>query len=221
MKLYKLTNSKMQTANGFLWELNKKYSISKDKRKPILCSEGVFHAYKSVELGLLLNPIHSRIYPEDIRIFESEGDIVIEDFGKVGCYFLTLTKEIDIPGWYRDEMILHKVRIQFAIFSSESVLHVYEGKHPNDSRPREAIEAAKQCLIEDIPIPANRASDAAYAASDASDAAYAAYDAAYAASDAADAAYAAYDAVAAAGVKRTTQIKILKYGIKLLEGGIK
>ena len=88
-----------------------------------------------------------------------------------------------------------------AVVFAEDVLHVFEDKHPNDMRPRSAIDAAKAWLSN--PSTANadaaaaacaaaRAAPYAYAAANAADAAaaYAAADAAYyaAAADAASAA---------------------------------
>jgi len=95
---------------------------------------------------------------------------------------------------------------------AELVLPIFEKKHPDDKRPREAIEGVRLYHSGDITIDAlrNLRTAAAYAADAAADAdaAYAAdaaadADAAYAAADAAaaadaDAAYAAADAAAAA-----------------------
>ncbi len=84
-------------------------------------------------------------------------------------------------------------------------LSAFEAKHPDDDRPRLAIETAEKWArsedgvsTEDVRAAADAAADAAYAAADAAyAAAYAAYAAAYAAADAAayaaDAAYAAAD----------------------------
>ena len=76
---------------------------------------------------------------------------------------------------------------QIAIDVAEIVLHIYEEKYPDDKRPREAIQAAKDYLRDVINIDElGNKRDAAYAAhADAADAAYAAY---AAAADAADAA---------------------------------
>ena len=87
--------------------------------------------------------------------------------------------------------------VEYAIIQAESVLHIFEKDFPDDTRPRQAVEAARKWWRE--PSEANRlaAADAAYAAADnaAGYAAYAAADA-YAAYAAADA-YAAYAAAAA------------------------
>ena len=120
--------------------------------------------------------------------------------------------------WTKEESV------KLAIFSAELVIDLYEKKYPKDSRPREAIEAAKTYLKD--PSEKNRA--AAYAAAraaaravDAADAAYAAYAAARAAAyaaaraayaaDAADAAARAARAAAYAAAREKILAKIEKY----------
>ena len=91
-------------------------------------------------------------------------------------------------------LMTQKQRVAWAIYSAEQVLHIFEDKHPDDNRPRKAIEAAKAWLKDPS---ADAANAAAYAAADAAaDAAYAAYAAANAAHAAAYAAYADADAAA-------------------------
>ncbi len=77
--------------------------------------------------------------------------------------------------------------VTLAIYAAELVIDIYEKKYPNDKRPREAIEAAKEWL--------KNPSAAAAAAAEAARAAAAAAEAAAAA----DAAWAAAGAVWAAG----------------------
>jgi hypothetical protein len=80
---------------------------------------------------------------------------------------------------------------QIAIECAQGVLNLFEEKHPNDNRPRLAIEAASQWLLE----PTEKNRNAADAAAVAANAAYAAT---YATNAAAFAAYAAYAATHAA-----------------------
>ena len=117
--------------------------------------------------------------------------------------------------------------IQYAIYAAEQVIDIFEKEYPDDKRPRKAIDAAKLYLekpTKENKAAASSASSASYASSAASASAYAASAssssaaasyASYAAvsSYAASASYAAYAAYAAA-----IKIKILKYGISLLEG---
>jgi hypothetical protein len=125
-------------------------------------------------------------------------------------------------------------RVQYAIFAAEQVIGIFEKKYPQDKRPRQAIEAAKAWLknptnenqksaaADASAASAASAADAAsaasvaYAASAASAAAYAAASAAYAAAvDTASAAYAA--SAASAYAKKKIQLKILEFGIEILQ----
>ena len=95
--------------------------------------------------------------------------------------------------WLARRVITKPQAVEWAIFSAEKALDIYEREYPADDRPRKAIEAAKESLRN----PSEAAAEAAYAAYAAAEAAYAADAAAYAAYAAAYAAYAAYTADAA------------------------
>ena len=82
---------------------------------------------------------------------------------------------------------------------ARDALPIFEGKYPDDNRPRKAIETAEEwckgkATQEQVRMAAAAATAAAWAAADAADAADAAADAAEAADAAADAADAAADA---------------------------
>ena len=118
------------------------------------------------------------------------------------------TQSIDWANWLIVRVMTHTQYIAYAIFAAEQVIDIFEKKYPDNRRPREAINAAKKVLKNNnIKTRAAAASAAAYA--------YAAYaSAAYAASaDAASAAAAYYDYT-----KKEMLIKIINYGLKLLEG---
>jgi len=122
---------------------------------------------------------------------ESDGLEIVKDLmGK------DATKN-DWANWLIVRLMAKPQYVAYAIYAAEQVIGIYESKYPDDKRPRNAIEAAKAVLANDTP--------AASAASAAGDAAWAARDAAWAARDAGDAA------------RIKLQVKILKYGIKLLE----
>ena len=147
---------------------------------------------------------------------------------------------VDWANWLIVRGLDYKGYVSYAVFAAEQGIEIYEEKHPDDKRPREAIEKAKACI--DDPSEKNK-SAAADAAAYAADAAYAAYavnsayaadaaDAAAYAADAAayaaDAAYAAYavnsayaaDAADAAyAAREKMRIKILRYGIGILPEG--
>jgi len=123
---------------------------------PQLCSVDVVHAYRNSNLALLLNPLHANI--QKPLLWEAEGEIVIEDWGKVGCFVLTTTQRLKLPDWYLDNKKRQCMRIQFAVLCAEAVLSIFETKYPSDDRPRKAIKAAREYLA------TNAARAAAYAA---------------------------------------------------------
>jgi len=90
------------------------------------------------------------------------------------------------------ELPLKMISVKWAVACAERCLHIFEEKIPDDNRPRKAIEAAKQWIIDPTNAVA-RARDA-YAAAD---------DAGYATNAAASAASAAYAAYAAHDVHNT------------------
>ena len=191
MKLYKLTDAEGQTHNGFAWEIGEKQTLP-IVSNPRLCTGDVLHAYKSPALGLLLNPIHADI--EQPRLFEAEGIVAISDWDKVGCSELTLLRELPLPDWYTDAGRRKKVCVTFSVLCAEAVLPNFEAVFPGDDRPRNAIAAAREWLLQ----PSDSAASAARAARAAYRAANAANAAADSAANAASAARAAYRAASAA-----------------------
>ncbi len=129
----------------------------------------------------------------------AEGEDAVKALIKAG--------KIDWANWLVVRLMTHKQKVQYAIYAAKQVIGIYEKKYPDDKRPREAIEAAKNYLKNPCHKTKNTATAAANAAADAY-AANAANAAAYAA------AYAAY-AVANAGALKT---KIIEYGLMILRG---
>ena len=119
---------------------------------------------------------------------------------------------VDWANWLIVRIMEYKQYTSYAVFAAEQVLPIYEKKYPADKRPRETIEAARECI--DNPTEENK--KAAYAAAAAAYDAYATAAAAAAAYDADAAAAAAADA---ADARESLQAKIIAYGIELLEKG--
>ena len=210
--MIKLTKQDGTTRNNTAWGEGVTHRLTPCEC-PKMCSGYVLHAYTSLNLAFLMNPIHAGI--SDPRVFEAEGDVVVSDSLKVGCFTLTTTKEISAPAWV-GSAVENRVRVLFAVLCAESVLHLFEEKYPNDDRPRNAIEAARNYIgtneydAANAANAANAADAAAYAAG-AANATNAAYAAAYAAGavNAANAANAAaYAAVNAADAAYAAGIKI-------------
>ena len=113
MKLYKLTEKDSTTYNRTMtWKIGKTNKVKKCKN-PQLCSSDVIHACKNKNLALLLKPIHANI--ADPIIYECDGEIVVEDFGKCGAFELTPNKKLRYPKWYTGDETKNRVIVMFAV----------------------------------------------------------------------------------------------------------
>src|ERR1035437_5965803 len=123
-------------------------------------------------------------------------------------------KKLNWANWFIVRVMYYKQYVSYAVFAAEQVIDIFEKKYPEDKRPRLAIEAAKKCIKD----PSDKNKKAAAAANAAAAAAAAAaYAYAYAAADAAAAAAdAADDAADDDAYANAMRIKILEYGITLL-----
>ena len=111
MIVYKLTDQKMQTYNGFQWKLGKKRTASGEG---LLCDPGWLHAYESPLVAAFMNPIHADFRKP--RLFEAEGKIGLRDGQvKCGCTSLTLIREMPLPE------ISTAARVRAAIYCAWSV----------------------------------------------------------------------------------------------------
>jgi hypothetical protein len=177
-KFLNLNKRKITSKHGnHVWKIGQEYSV---KGKIVKCENG-FHA--SEEPLDALGYVNGDV----LALVEGSGD---SDSDTDKICFRTM-KIVKAYKWTALDSVA------LAIYAAEQVIKIYEDKYPNDSRPRDAIKAAKAYLKTPNKKTADataRAADAAYAAADA---AYAAARAAYA-TDAADAARAAYAAARAA-----------------------
>ena len=82
MRLFKLTDKNNKTQNNTKWGKGDTHKVKKTKN-PELCSKDILHAYSNENIAFLLNPAHANI--ENPVLWESEGDIAVRDYGKVGC----------------------------------------------------------------------------------------------------------------------------------------
>ncbi|WOI85966.1 DUF7666 domain-containing protein [Rhodococcus qingshengii] len=177
-----------------VWEIGKQYSVKGDVEA---CANG-FHAS--------IQPLDAISYVQGdvLAIVEADGD---SDNGsdKVCYRSMTIVKAYK---WTAEDSV------RLAIYAAEQVIKIYEDKYPDDTRPRDAIKAAKAYLRNPTAAAAARADAAARAAAAARAdaaaraaaaaaraAAYAAYAAAAAAARADAAAYAAADAAYAAAAR--------------------
>jgi len=117
-----------------------------------------------------------------------------------GLINLVRNDKIDWANWLIVRVMTWPQCLSYSIFSAEQVLHIYEAENPKDLLLRKDIEAAKAVLANDT-VATRRAANAS--------ADYAA------AADANTSAAVADNAAVAA--KKQMQLKILSYGLSLLE----
>jgi len=118
--VYKLTDSKMRTCNGFQWELGKWYETTGEGE---LCSPSWLHFYSDSLVGLFMNPIHAGI--ENPRLFraEVEGKFLDNNGLKCGYSRARLIEELTVP------QISPVQRVRFAILCTKEV---YKEKEWNE-----------------------------------------------------------------------------------------
>ena len=126
MKLYKVLHDDMTSCNGgnATWEIGKWMPAVEGKLMP--CDNG-YHLCRREDV------IHW--FGEAVFEAEYRGEIVESDT-KVVVREARATKRLDT--WNDRTARL------FACDCAEHVLHLFEKQYPNDKRPREAIEVARQ-----------------------------------------------------------------------------
>ena len=151
----------------------------------------------------------------------SDGMSFVTEHKLIGsdeCDFIRQLVKLDEHEWALWLLVRRlkiKDRIRFAVYCAKDVLPTYEAKHPNDDRPRKAIEAAEACIKSNTKKNRDAARDAARTTSwtvwGASWAARAAKAAATAASRA------AWEAADVASNDQSAMSRYIEYGVGLLE----
>jgi len=167
---------------------------------------------------------------DGILYFKKKGFTTVEE--AVKSILKTKHKErFNWSSWLLSKVLTTENQVKFAVNSAELVLPIWEEKYPKDKRPIEAIEAAKEVIVnptsenKEKVIKAARAAywaaywaasnAAAYWAARAAEAARATDDTANFAT--ARATLATARAVSAATNKPEILTEIIKYGLKLLK----
>lgn len=170
---YKVTNLDGTPYHGGSgrWHLPKGSKPGKwmPKITPVVACKSGYHL---VTIDQLLNWLGPTIW-----IAEGKG----EHLKQKDKHVFSEARLVQMTHWNKDSARL------FAADCAERVLHIFEERYPTDSRPREAINAARMGITGEV---AAAAAAYAYAYADADDAAAAAAAAYAAAAVAADAAYA-------------------------------
>lgn len=111
--VYKLTDQNICTYCGFQWIVNQWAPPLNGIR---LCTPGVYHAYHTAELALLLNPIHSNFRASRLWKAEVKGRIIDTDYGlKLGATEMRLLEEMPFTPPTAEQ------RITFALLCAKEV----------------------------------------------------------------------------------------------------
>ena len=108
--LVKLVKPNLTTHGGQAWAIGRTVSVPVERRRPVLCTGGVLHAYRSLELALLVAPAHG--YGNDAVVLAATSpEVVVDDGTKVGVYELTPTHRIERPAWWADGAVRRRVQV--------------------------------------------------------------------------------------------------------------
>jgi hypothetical protein len=155
VKLYKLTRRNKTTrgdntslysglSTNTYWEIGKPNRIDGIYRRPILCSNGVFHAYSHPLLASLFRNTHvaGKNYS---HLYECEpAEVVVDDGTKVGTYKLTISKRIPLEKLYKKDLRKIAILTALRITRSKAIKELLNDKlHKNRkvSRPFEFVDS--------------------------------------------------------------------------------
>jgi hypothetical protein len=197
MRVYKLTDSDMQTKNQTQWGPGVTHEAQGDL---VLCSNGI-HVYSNPLVAVYMNPIHANYQSPRLFVAEGTGNM-LNDGTKLCFQRLKTIREISVPQISTEQRIEVAIRLVLGLKGSSRAYRKWDQNWLNgtDRSAKAANVAAAAARAAADAAAANAANAAYYAAAYyvAAAAHAAAYAATRAAADAAAAAYAAAYAVYAA-----------------------
>ena len=111
-QVYKLADRNGRTRDGTQW--GEGVTHSAQAGGTTLCTDQVVHAYRSLNLAVMMDPVHRAFGPSAVA-FQAEGEVVVDDGTKVGVKTLTTTSKVQLP-----EVTISQ-RVAFGILASLSV----------------------------------------------------------------------------------------------------
>ena len=155
MKLYKLTDENNQTKNATQWGEGVTHTV--DSKSDVLCNEHWLHAYADPILAVMMAPVH--VSYSIIKMWESEGDVGLENPEKVGCMRLTTLREIPLPA------VTTAQRVRFACLVAREVYDLWKrcdkdgawAKWYDAGCPASAADAADDAIKLDLVALAHKA----------------------------------------------------------------
>jgi len=79
----------------------------------------------------------SEKYPKGVELIAGLKDMIKDD------------SKFEWANWFIVRVMTRKQYLRYAVYAASQALHIYEEKHPNDDRPRKAIQAARRCVKND------------------------------------------------------------------------
>lgn len=103
--VYKLTDSRGRTFDGYRWSLPRWWRVlsggrgrwHRAKGAGGLCSEGMLHFYHHPLLAAMLNPIHARIHKPVLWEAEIDGRVLDDRGLKGGAKRMRLVRRMELP----------------------------------------------------------------------------------------------------------------------------
>ena len=109
MKVYKLTNQNMQTANNTQWG----EGVTHTATGPLEMCENGFHAYPDPLMAVFMNPVHANI--KNPKLFDSIGSGDKINGGTKLCFEkFTTVKEIPVPQLSTEQRVEIAIRLVLA-----------------------------------------------------------------------------------------------------------
>ncbi len=162
MKVCKITDRDGYTRRGedgeTKWGKNVCHRIT--KKGNVLCSNKVFHCYKSPYLAILMNPIHGGYDSKSLLLWEAKiPKIVADDGTKSGCKTLTTIKKIPVPTFTTEQLVEIAIRCAMKVYDDEK----FKGWAMKWITNQDTSESAAESAIRYAAYATDAARSAAYA----------------------------------------------------------
>jgi len=145
-KLYKLTRADGTTGEDdhiLQWGDNVTHAVQPCD-KPQLCTNTVIHAHVDPLVAVFMDPVHGCFGP-DARLYEGEGDVVVDDGTKVGTFEMTTIRQIALP------IITTEQRVECAIRAAKHICYDVAWNDWADTwlsgKDRSASSANSACVL--------------------------------------------------------------------------
>jgi hypothetical protein len=144
MKLYKLTDENGRTHGGTQWGENVTHELPAiDNPKP--CEAGLLHAYRTPYHAVMMAPEYG--YTNGI-LWEAEGEPILDDGTRVGCFRLTTIRRIDKPDVPTEKLV--EVVIRCSLLEYHDPAYVSWAESWLAGKDRSAASAASAADINAI-----------------------------------------------------------------------